>query len=594
MNHSSLYGRIELFQSNNHNQIHRLYSAVIRRQNMAKQNFRQQLSARLASRADAMTNCEGGLAFTMDARSRLYTRVCASFMGEDKFYASASQSDSELVSDVQAAAAIDAEFVLRLAAFARQVMNIRSTPVALLVTAASIPACKPFVRKWTPQIVRRADEPGEVIAYWIKMHGAVGSTGPTGADHAFPNALKKGLADALLHFGEYAFAKYDRDGAVKLRDVLRIVHPSPNGDARSALYRYLVKGELDRELLPMLAAKHDLVRKTEFDAEARQLAVQSHVTWEVLTSVFGSKTEVWNAAEFPFMAGMRNLANLMRNGADEALDRVIGMLRNPEHVRRSKQLPFRFFSASQALEGGGSFDLESGDYERAAAVANHPRLTEVLEALHEALRLSVVNLPRLPGKTFITSDNSGSMEQTLSARSVVRRCDVANLLASIAHTMCDQAICSVFGTRHQIVPIVSSDSILTNMQRLKNTDVDHSTNAYLAVRYLRENKIRVDRIMLFSDMQCYCTNMYSDGSLAEELVKYRSSVNPQVYLYSVDLAGHGTSQFQSGDRRVALLAGWSERLLEYIPLFEEGEVQVVDRIAGWEPRSGSAAAEEAA
>ncbi|MFA5130624.1 MAG: TROVE domain-containing protein [Patescibacteria group bacterium] len=560
---------------------------------MAKQNFRQQLSTVLATRPDATRNHEGGLAFTMDPRTRLYTRMCASFMGEDKFYASAKQSDAELISDVQTAAAVDAEFVLRLAAYARQVMNIRSTPVALLATAASIPACKPFVRTWTPQIVRRADEPGEVIAYWIKMHGAIGSTGPTGADHAFPNALKKGLGDALGHFGEYAFAKYDRDGAVKLRDVLRIVHPSPNGDARSALYRYLVKGELDRELLPMLAAKHDLVRKTEFDAEAIRLAAASHATWEVLTSVFGSKTEVWNAAEFPFMAGMRNLANLMRNGADEALDRVIGMLRSPEHVRRSKQLPFRFFSACQTLENGSSYDEESDEQERAMPVANHPRLTEVLEALHEALKLSVVNLPRLPGKTLITSDNSGSMEDTLSGRSVVRRCDVANLLASIAHTMCDQSICSVFGAEHQVVPILSSDSILTNMQRLKNTDVGHSTNAYLSVRYLRENKIRVDRIILFSDMQCYCTNMYSSGSLAEELAKYRSSVNPQVYVYSVDLAGYGTSQFHSDDPRVALLSGWSERLLEYIPLFETDGIQAVDRIARWEPRSGSVAEEAA-
>lgn len=562
---------------------------------MAKLNTRPNVSTILSARADATVNHEGGLAFAMDARTRLYTRVCSSFMGEDKCYESAEQADVELISDVCAAAEVDAEFVLRLAAYARQVMNIRSAPIALLATAAFIPACKPFVRKWTPQIIRRADEPAELIAYWIKSHGAIGSTGPAGADHAFPNALKKGLADALQRFGEYAFAKYDSNGAVKLRDVLRITHPTPTSAKRSALYRYLVKGELDRELLPLLSAKHDLVRKSEFDAEAIQLAGASHATWEVLTSVFGSKPEVWNAIEFPFMAGLRNLSNLLRHNADQALDRVIGMLRNPEHVRNSKQLPFRFFSAYKTLERGVFDGDELSNFERQVAIVNHPRRVEVLEALHEALRLSVVNLPRLSGATFITSDNSGSMEDKLSARSTVRRCDVANLLAAMAHTMCERSICSVFGESHAVVPIVSSDSILTNMSRLKNTGVGHSTNAHLAIRHLRERKIRVDRIILFSDMQCYdSSDAEYEGSLASELAKYRSSVNPQVFTYSVDLAGYGTSQFVSDDPRVATLAGWSERLLEYIPLFEEGGAQVVERIARWEPRTGSAAAEDAA
>jgi hypothetical protein len=56
-----------------------------------------------------------------------------------------------------------------------------------------------------------------------------------------------------------------------------------------------------------------------------------------------------------------------------------------------------------------------------------------------------------------------------------------------------------------------------------------------------------------------------------------------VYLYSVDLAGYGTSQFPTDERRVALLAGWSERFLEFIPLFEQDETQAIERIARWTP-----------
>jgi hypothetical protein len=558
---------------------------------MAKQNVAVSLGAQLRGRADATVNHEGGLAFTLDARTRLYTRACASLMREDKFYTDAAQADGELLADVQAVAVIDPEFVLRLAAYVRQVMNLRSTPVAMLVAAAAVPACKPFVRKWTPEIVRRADEPGEVIAWWVKLHGQIGSHGAKGGEHAFPNSLTRGLEDALSRFDEYQFGKYDRDDAqVKLRDVLRIVRPKPVSDAQSALFRFVVKGELDATHLPKMAAKAALLRKTEFDAEARDLAAQAHATWEVLISKFGGSAATWNALHLPFMAGMRNLSNLMRNGADEALDRVMAMFRNPRHVARSKQLPFRFFSAYRAVESAQRFDRKLGYTVQDEKLLNHPRRAAVLEALLAALDASVVNLPRLHGRTFITTDNSASMQCPVSDKSTVQRVDVANLLGAIAHTMCDEAICSVFGDTHAVVPVVRNDSVLTNMGKLAGTDVGCSTNAYLTIRHLREKKIRVDRIVLFSDMQCYESDRaqpgsWSDinGSLAVELAKYRSSVNPEVFLYSVDLAGYGTSQFPQSDRRVAMLAGWSERLLEFISLFEADGLQAVDRISQWDP-----------
>ena len=560
---------------------------------MAKHNVQQSLSEQLVSRFGATVNHEAGLAFTLDPRSRLYTRAVASLVREDKFYTDAAQADAELVADIRATAEIDPEFVLRLAAYTRQVMNIRSTPVVMLVEAAALPACKPFVRRWTPAIVQRVDELTEVLAYWVVRHGAIGSSGAKGGEHAFPNSLTRGLQDALGQFDEYQYAKYDRDGSVTLRDALRILRPTPAGDAQSALFRYLVKGQVDAAHLPKLAAKAALLRKETLDAEALELADAAHVTHEVLTSKFGSNAGTWNAIRFlPFMAGLRNLSNIMRTGADDALTRVLSMLRNPEHVRRSRQLPFRFYSAYRIIESGVRYDRRAETMVEDRGILDHPRRAEVLEAIVSALESSLVNLPRLAGRTFITSDNSGSMGSMLSQRSTVAMRDVANLLAAISHSLCDDAICSVFGMRHAVVPIIRKDSVFTNMARLRDTDVDHSTNAYLAIRHLREKKLRVDRIVLFSDMQCYDSAGRSSpywggctcGSLAEELRKYRSSVNPNVFLHSVDLAGYGTSQFPQDERRVALLAGWSERLIEFLPLFEADGTQAVDRINSWEPR----------
>ncbi len=553
---------------------------------MAKQNVVIPVSSQLRAREDATTNFEGGLAFEMPAMEKLMTRIFSSLMGEPKFYETAEAGDNGLFADVHMAANENPEMVLRLAAYGRQVMNMRSTPIAVLTEAAAIPACKPFVRRWTPQIVRRADEPAEVIALWVKRHGAIGSQGKSGGEHAFPNALTRGLEDALRRFDEYQFAKYDRDGSVKLRDVLRIVRPKPQNEAQAALYRYIVKGEVDANHLPLLTAKAALLRREKLDEEALGLARAAHATWEVLSSKFGRSAETWNAlAEtLPFMAGMRNLSNIMSTGANKALDRVVAMLQDARQVQRSKQLPFRFLSAHRAVESGLRFDRKNNCQVVDEGMRNHPRRREVLDAILTALELSAANLPRLPGRTFVTTDNSGSMGSSVSAHSTITCQEVGNLLGAITHAMCENAIVSVFGETHAVVDLSRKDSILTNMKRLNTKDVGHSTEAWLAIRHLRDHKISVDRIVLFSDMQCYSSAGWGGESLAEELRKYRSAVNPNVHLHSVDLAGYGTLQFPADEKRVSLIAGWSEKVLEFLPAFEGGMRKALERIVAWTPR----------
>jgi 60 kDa SS-A/Ro ribonucleoprotein len=522
----------------------------------------------VAAHPSATRNHEGGLAFEMGAKVRLYTRVTTSLGGEKKFYQEGQKHDSAIKADIALVAQTDPEFILRLAAYVRQVLNLRSVPVLILVEAASIAACKPYVRRWTPQIVRRADELAEVVACWIIQHGQIGGRGEAGGTHAFPNSLKKGLTDAFGHFDEYQLAKYDREGAVKLGDVLRITHAKPEGEYQAALFRYLLSEEIDGERLPLLAAKARLVRKDTFDAEAQELATAAHATWEVLISKFGSSKETWEAVipMMGYMALLRNLRNFLDKGVEMAP--VLARLADADEVRRSKQLPFRFFSAYREIE----------------KLQGKPGVGAVLSAITQALEKSVANLPRLTGTSFIAADNSGSMNAALSEHSSVRYADVANLLGAIAHQMSDDAIVGSFACRFATVQLNPRDSILTNMGKIAKVSVGSSTNAYLCVKWLREQNHRVDRIVILSDMQCYDSRRGYGESLSQELLRYRSRVNPRVQVHSVDLAGYGTSQFPEDTPGLALWAGWSERALEAMSLFEEDKAQAVDRIARWVPR----------
>jgi hypothetical protein len=117
------------------------------------------------------------------------------------------------------------------------------------------------------------------------------------------------------------------------------------------------------------------------------------------------------------------------------------------------------------------------------------------------------------------------------------------------------------------------------LERAERTEAGHSTNAWLAIQDLIDHKTYVDRILVFSDMQCYdSVSYYSNRSMIETLKKYRSQVNPNCYMYSVDLAGYGTLQIPENDSKSLIMAGWSDKLLNFIPTFESDRKTMLDTI----------------
>lgn len=499
-----------------------------------------------SGREDATRNKEGGIAFKVDPMMELYLRSATCLVGEPKFYEKAGETDDEILKLVGKVAKIDGEFPLQLAAYCRNEMYLRSLPLLLLVEACKHEESKKFVKQYTPSIIKRADELAEAVACYKWRNGDIGDAKQGGM---MCNPLKRGLADAVHNFNEYHFAKYDREGSVKLRDVFRIVHPKPLTEAESALFKKVV----DRTLTPP-------------------------ETWEVVISTKGSTKENWESIlpKMPFMARLRNLRNFLDKGVN--VTEVIKMLEDPVAIKKSKQFPYRFLSAYKEIEDNQS-----------------PQTGRLLEALGVAMELSVENIPEMPGVSFVTCDNSGSMQATVSERSKMTNQQIGNLFAAMLYKRFGNTIASVFGTTHRVVPLSKKDSILTNAMKLARTNVDHSTNAWTAIDWLIETKTKVDRIVIFSDMQCYNdtdamrTRGYGYGyndsySLAHKLKEYKSKVNKNVVLYSIDLAGYGTSQFPKGEPNVVMLAGFSDKVLNFIPAYEKKQT-VMETIRGVKPKT---------
>jgi len=89
------------------------------------------------------------------------TRLLTSFVDEDKFYGDNTEA---LISDIKIVAKEDPVFVLKLAAYARNVMHMRSVPVLTLALCSLIENTKYATKVFMPSILKRADEPADIAA----------------------------------------------------------------------------------------------------------------------------------------------------------------------------------------------------------------------------------------------------------------------------------------------------------------------------------------------------------------------------------------------------------------------------------------------
>jgi 60 kDa SS-A/Ro ribonucleoprotein len=104
---------------------------------------------------------------------------------------------------------VDAAKVAALAIEAREAMKLRHAPLLLVREMARHASHRGLVAGTLSRIIQRADELAEFVAiYWSEGRAPLSGQ------------VKKGLAAAFPRFDEYALAKYDRAGAIKLRDVL--------------------------------------------------------------------------------------------------------------------------------------------------------------------------------------------------------------------------------------------------------------------------------------------------------------------------------------------------------------------------------------
>jgi hypothetical protein len=373
---------------------------------------------------------EGAPARRISPELQLRRSVLACLLWEGQFYEDGVEIAGRIAELVPRVAA---GTVAALAVEAREQMKLRHAPLLLVREMARHQTHRGEVAETLARVIQRPDELAEFVAiYW--KDGRV----PLSAQ------VKKGLAVAFPKFDEYALAKYDRGGPIKLRDVLFLCHAKPRDKVQTEVWKRLVEGRL---------ATHD--------------------TWEVALSSGADKRAAWErlmrANKLGALALLRNLRNMREAGVDEEL--VRGAL---GYMDTARVLPFRFLAAARYA----------------------PHMEESLE---QAMLRCVGNQEKLKGKTVLLVDVSGSMTAPLSGRSEMLRTDAAYGLAVLLREICERV--NVFSFSDELVQVPSRRGFVLR-DAIDASQPHGGTYLGKAMNRLHESE-RYERLIVITDEQAH-------------------------------------------------------------------------------------------
>lgn len=507
---------------------------------------------------------EGGAGYSRDPKGELFMLAVTNMVSEKTFYESAKARDERFEHLIRQVANEDPDWIARFVPYLRNEMNMRSASIVMAAELVHqkltqpVPASTIRNRQIIDSAIVRADEPAEMVGYWISRFGK-----------HIPKPVKRGVADAAIRlFTERNTAKWDgSDKPIRFADIIELTHPDPKAPWQSALFKYLLdrrhgRGTADPEVLGRLAEYERALSLTGDafkEAFTADFVRDAELSWETASSRYGKLDARFWEAMIPNMgifALVRNLRNFDSAGiSDASVAAVKAKLTDPEVIAKSRMFPIRFLGAW--------------------AATNSMRWGEPLET---ALNLSLRNVPYLKGRTLILVDISGSMTQArLSDKSELTREAGAAVFGAALAVRSENADLVAFETDSRPVPFHKTQSILRLVEDIKRKPNEQGgTNTLQALdRWFKGH----DRVIIVTDEQATSWAQPHGTSSFWGHQPYPSwegkdrieAIKAPIYLFN--LAGYRAGMLPVGTDRRYAFGGLSDTGFKAIELIEAGKDQ---------------------
>jgi hypothetical protein len=502
----------------------------------------------------------GAVGFSYEDKSALFLLATNSMFGQAKFYETAKQADDRFVALVRKVAKADPAWALNFITWLRQSGNMRTGAVVASVEAAVAAKDFPqvpggelgYARQFAQAGIGRADEVGEAVAYYFSRYPRT----------QIPKPIKRGLGDALVRtFNEYTALKYGSENSKKEYTpdrLLNLLHPTAKAPWQSDLFGYLVArryGEVEipeslhtlRNRKRLMDLPVDQRRRKILEIGAWDELKAAGMTWEAMAGWLQGPMDAkaWEAIipSMGYMALLRNLRNFDEAGISNASAAyVMAKLANEEEIAKSRQFPFRFLAAHRAA----------------------PNL-RWSAALTMALDSSLRNIPRLPGRTLILVDTSGSMDVPFSEHSEMKRWDAASLFGIALAKTAEHVDLFSFSSTYRL-----GGRCTMHFKPVRGADVLSETRRWVTQGYnmgggtptaqaVNETYRDHDRVIILTDEQA---NAYGHDNVYARVPANR-------HCYTFNLAGYRQGHAPTGRFRHSF-GGLTDACFPLISMIEEG------------------------
>lgn len=476
------------------------------------------LNTKVIASKNEVTNMAGGVGYSLSAKQELVGILLTS-LAEDTYYETADARNSRLIGVMQK---VDPLFAAKAAVYARDEFGMRTiTQIAAIALAGATFAEK---RAFYRAIVVRPDDALNILAGY-------------GMENPLPNAMKRGLADALANFKAETLAKYKGTGhEVNMYDAINMIHP------KSQAVNAFMKGD-----------------------------VRSADTWEVAMSASTDKTATWRelvlANKMGIMALLRNLRNIVENcGSDKVvMDAVYAQLTDKNAIMRSRLFPYRFLAAYETFmnPGFGVRYIEAPQ--------------KLLSAINKAAETALVNVPELEGSSGLLLDISGSMHSPMSKNSKMMCIDAGAMLGAMLYKKNPESELVKFGTNARKFSVNADMPLLEIAKRFSTEDgLGYGTNLQAGFDALRRKH---ERVIIVSDMMTWMKAGYyqtSSGQSAWNAYNKRTGANS--FGYEINLNSYGTTALNNRSNREFFLPTISDKIFLVMDGLESGGNGLIEKI----------------
>lgn len=453
-------------------------------------------------------NRAGGLAFSMSPEMELIHAVLTTFL-DDKYY----ESGGERLARIQSLIGqVNPRFVANLAVVARKEFHLRSVSHVLIGELSKIHSGDDLVKRTIVAAAERPDDLMEIASY-------VGLP--------LTKQIKRGIRNAILKFDRYTLAKYRGEGKdISLVDLFNLTHPKvefANKEQKKA-WKDLMTGKLTN-----METWESKISNSEDEEEKAE-------NWKELVL----------EGKLGYMALLRNLNNLLKNDVgDKVIKAACKQLTDKEKIKKSKQLPFRFYTAFQNVNGN--------------------RLLS--DAISEAMDVSVANAPEFKGNTLIAVDASGSMTYTNSDGKPA--IEIASIFAAALLKNNTGADVILFDDKAYEINLSGRTPVIDLAGKIQSKAQGGGTNTSSVFQYAIASKKKYDRIIILSDNESWQESRWSGSGTQTALEAYKNAIKADPTVFAVDIAGYGTSDVKG--KKVFHFTGWSDRILDFMGKVEQGD-----------------------